>query len=96
MVRGSEKISWSLPPYQILSFRKSTKGPNDTYLVGLVPEEVDLFELLILDVAQTIRLVPSVGVHVERDLTSDGVCQRVVREFLLQCFDEGLPYASFL
>ena len=36
------------------------------YLVRFVAKEVDLIEVLVLDVAQTVRLVPSIGEDIER------------------------------
>mmetsp|Transcript_543 Transcript_543/g.1286 ORF Transcript_543/g.1286 Transcript_543/m.1286 type:complete len:264 (-) Transcript_543:90-881(-) len=58
----------------------------------LVAEEVDLFVSTILDVLQTVRLVPTHGKHVERYLTAYAELQPVVGvELLLQRTHEVLP-----
>ena len=68
-------------------------------LVRLVTEEVNLGELhtltpllLGLHMAQAVCLIPSVGEHVERDLSANGVGETVVRELLFQSLDHLLSH----
>ena len=62
-----------------------------THLVSLVAEKMDLLEALVLDMPQTVGLVPSSGEDIERDLSPDGVSEVVVGEFFPQDFHEGGP-----
>ena len=62
-----------------------------THLVSLVTEKMDLLEALVLDMPQTVGLVPSSGEDIERDLSPDGVSEVVVGEFFPQDFHEGGP-----
>lgn len=55
----------------------------------LVTEEVDLFEALVLNMSQTIGLIPPSGEDIERDLSPNGVGEAVVGELLPQDFHEG-------
>ena len=61
------------------------------HLVSLVTEKMDLLETLVLDVSQTVGLVPSSGKDIERDLSPDGVSEVVVGELFPQDFHEGGP-----
>ena len=61
------------------------------YLVGFVSEEVNLFETLVFDVAQTIGLIPSSGEDIKRDLTADGVGEVIVSKFLPEDLYKGSP-----
>lgn len=69
---------------------------NCKYLVRLVAEEVDLIKMLILNVAQAVRLVPSVRENVEGNLATNSVCERIIRESFLQGLDEGCADTRFL
>ena len=60
-----------------------------THLVRLVPEEVNLLKLLVLDVPQGVGLVPPSREHVEGDLPADGEGEGQVGELLLEDLDEG-------
>lgn len=60
-------------------------------LVGLVAEEVDLLELLVLDVPEAVRLVPPRREHVKADLPPDRVRQVEVGKLVLQQLDKGGP-----
>jgi hypothetical protein len=62
-----------------------------THLIRLVAKEMDLIETLILDMSQTIGLVPPRGEDVKRDLTADGVGEIVLRELLPQDLYKGSP-----
>ena len=61
------------------------------HLVSLVTEKMDLLETFVLDMSQTVGLVPSSGEDIERDLSPDGVGDVVVGEFFPQDFHEGGP-----
>ena len=65
-------------------------------LVRLVPEEVDLFKLLVLDVSEAERLVPPVREDIERDLAADGERQAVICELLAQHLHERRADTDFL
>ena len=62
-----------------------------THLVSLVTEKVDFLEVLVLDMSQTVGLVPSSGEDIERDLSPDGVSEVVVGECPPQNIHEGGP-----
>lgn len=55
--------------------------------LGLVAEKVDSVEALVLDVSEAVSLVPSSGENVKRDLTTNGVSEREVREASFECGD---------
>jgi hypothetical protein len=57
-------------------------------LVSLVSEEVDLFEALVLDMAESIGLVPALWENVEGDLAANAVGQVVRGKLLLQEVDK--------
>lgn len=67
-----------------------------TNLVSLVTEKVDLREVLVFDMTQAVRLVPTVWEDVKGDLAADREREAVVGELLLEDFDEGLADARFL
>jgi hypothetical protein len=67
--------------------RDATNGP--AYLERLVTNEVDLLEVLVLDVPQSVRLVPSMREDVERDLAANGVRETIIWELGLERVDEG-------
>ena len=54
------------------------------YLVGLVSEEMNLLEFFVFDSSKSIGLIPTGGEDVEGNLSTDGKCQAIVRELLLQ------------
>jgi len=58
------------------------------YDVSLVTKEVNLCETFVLNVSESIGLVPSCGKDVKGYLTADGINEVVVWEFFLQGFDE--------
>lgn len=64
--------------------------PVVTTLVGLVAEEVDLLEALVLHVLKSVGLVPAGREHVKGDLAANGVGQAVVGKVLLESIDKGL------
>lgn len=49
---------------------------------------MDLLELLVFDASKRVGLIPTSGEDVEGDLSTDGKCQSVVSELLLQNLDE--------
>lgn len=55
---------------------------QETHFVCLVTEKVDFLEVLIFNVAQAVRLVPTVGEDIEGKLSSDGEREAIVRESL--------------
>ena len=57
---------------------------------------MDLFEVLFPNTVETVRLVPSSGENIKRDLPTDGVCEAVIRELLSQNVDEFLTKLMFL
>lgn len=71
--------------------------PVVSTLVSLVAKEVDLVvddtsqALLRLNVSQAVGLVPASRENIERDLTTDGVCETRVGECFLELGDHGFP-----
>ena len=59
------------------------------YLVCLVTKEVDLLEALVLDMSQTIGLVPPSGEDIKRYLSPDGVGKVVIGKLLPEDFHKG-------
>ena len=57
---------------------------------------MNLIEAFVLDVSKGICLVPSSRKDVKRYLTTDRERKIVIREFLSQYFDKGIPQAMFL
>jgi len=53
------------------------------YDVSLVTKEVNLCETFVLNVSESIGLVPSCGKDVKGYLTADGISEVVVWEFFL-------------
>lgn len=76
--------------------------PVISTLECLVAEEVDgvvldtrtrLFSFYVLE---AVSLIPPSGENVKGDLTSNGVCEAIVWELLLQCIDQVLSNVVFL
>lgn len=66
------------------------------YLERPVSEEMDLLKFLILNMPQTVRLVPAVWKNVERDLPADRECEPIVCEFLTKNFHESVSDSGML
>lgn len=63
---------------------------DDAYLVGLVTEEVNLFEPFVLNMSESVRLVPTAGEDVEGNLAANGKSKTIVGELFFKDSDEGL------
>jgi hypothetical protein len=62
---------------------------SHTNLVCLISEEMYLCESFVHNMTQGIGLVPACREDVKGDLTTDRICEVVVREFLFKDFDES-------
>jgi hypothetical protein len=67
-----------------------------THLVSLVTKEMDLVKALVFNVTKSIRLVPSRGEHIKGDLTTNGECESIRPELLLEYLDKLLADMVFL
>jgi hypothetical protein len=57
---------------------------------------MDLLEALVLNVAKSIRLVPSRGEHIKGDLASNGKCESIRPKLFLECLDKRPADMVFL
>jgi hypothetical protein len=51
---------------------------NGIYLDRLISEEVNLFKTFVLDVSESVGLVPAIWENVKRDLTTNGKRQPII------------------
>lgn len=59
----------------------------------LVTEEMDLIVIL-LNKLQAVALVPALGEDIEGNLSANRESEKLIAEFLLQLFNEGLAHTS--
>ena len=62
------------------------------YLDRLISEEVNLFKTFVLDVPESVGLVPAVWENVKRDLTTNGKRQTIICKFLLQDLNKSCSH----
>lgn len=55
----------------------------------LIPKKINL--LILLQIPQTISLIPTLRKDIERDLPANGIVQIVIGKVMLQFFDELVP-----
>ena len=64
-------------------------------LKRLITKEMNLIKLSLLQEVETIRLIPSGGEHIERDLSTNAVGKVEVGKLLLHCLDHIGAYTTF-
>mmetsp|Transcript_13087 Transcript_13087/g.15804 ORF Transcript_13087/g.15804 Transcript_13087/m.15804 type:complete len:218 (+) Transcript_13087:337-990(+) len=63
-------------------------------LICLVAKEMNL--LVVFQETEAICFIPALREHVKANLATDGICEVVIRELLLECFHHLLPHPSTL
>ena len=69
---------------------------GEVYLTRLVSKEMNFGKPFVFDVPQGICFIPAMGKHIERNLSTNGVCEAVVGESFLKSFHKSCSKAVYL